>query len=414
MSLRIHSEISIRGEINIGELDAEIVLSTGIGVTKASQVIYLRLSELNIAAIVRLAQDITDNVRLQSMEGNEDVLIFNDLKLYLSTGATLFETWYERGIHVNGKVRFFDKTGDFNGRFSSDGLVISAGLDSFKIGGLEVTSTRADQGVDRATMEIEMTSQTQKVFIDGMIKYYDFELKILIDANLQEKRFNADVSVKFSELLSIALKAVAKVDNTTSLAGILVEFEAELNIDIFAAIFEGIEKGVATLTALATKAIEEVEAGIQRELILDQEKVQKLNNDLRRMKIKSDEHVAIRREKVKAENKEILKARNELDRLESAVRVAKMNCDKHQDKIKAQEAKAGAVKRELDGMLRTKTQEYNEKIGVQRANQLKYERTAKKLIDDKNALFGDKIRDYRNVEEAWNKGQSKFLCLVHI
>lgn len=390
------------GQLSIREFKARIVF--GIG-TKAKQVFFLELSEINIAKIVQLAGDMTDNVQLQSVKGGEDTLVFNDLKLYFSTGAVIFERFYERGIHVTGKVTFFDKTGDFDGRFDDNGLVIKAGLDNFKIGGLEVTSTRADHGVERATMEIEMTSETQRIFIDGMIRYYDFELKILIDADIQKRHFYADVSIKFTDSLSIALKAVAKVENMKTLAGTVVEFEAELNTDIFAAIFDGIQKGIETLAKLATEAIEKAEAELQSQINVNQEMMHKMGIELGRMKLKSDEQVAIRKKQVKEGNMELLEARKQLDRLEKAVKVAEANCQNHKDGINGQKAKRDAAKYKLDNMLREKTQEYNRNIEKEKSFQADLVLQKKILEDKKNASWGDDIRKFEGVMKTINEAE---------
>jgi hypothetical protein len=88
-------------------------------------------------------------------------------------------------------LEFFGKKGEFDGRFNDDGVLITGGIDNFNIGGLEVRSARA-QG-KRATMDIEMTDQKQKIFVDGLIRYCALELKVLIDADLQERHFEADL-----------------------------------------------------------------------------------------------------------------------------------------------------------------------------------------------------------------------------
>lgn len=249
--VKIHSHYSLTGRHHIGDFEGEIVF--GVGPTSPKQVFLLEISEFNISEIVQLAEKMTDNVQIRRLDGGEDTLVFKDLELYFSTGADILGKNYPHGIHVRGKVTFFDKTGDFDGQFSSDGLAIKAGLDNFKIGGLEVTSARANEGVKCATIKIEITTEKQRIFIEVMILFYDSILKILIDADLQKKHFHAHVYIKFTDSLLIDLKAVAQVDDTRNLTGILVEFEAGLNIDIFGAIFDDIRKGIEPLAELATQ-----------------------------------------------------------------------------------------------------------------------------------------------------------------
>ncbi|OCL00817.1 uncharacterized protein K441DRAFT_710237, partial [Cenococcum geophilum 1.58] len=398
------SNYSLSGQLNIGDFKGKIVF--GIGPTSPKQVFLLKITKINISKIVQLAEKMTDNVQIWRVDGGEDTLVFNDLKLYFSTGAIIFDKYYKHGIHVRGKVKFFDKTGDFDGRFSSDGLVIEAGLDNFKIGGLEVTSARADQGVERATMKIEMTTEKQRIFIDGMIRCYDSKLKILIDADLQKKHFRAHVYINFTDSLLIDLKAVAQVENRKNLVGILVEFEAELNVDIFGAIFDGISKGIQSLAELATKAIEEAEADLERQIKENQEEVRQMEIELKVIKARSEEEVASRRKQIEKENTERSKARKELDILEKAVENAEINYKNQKDCFHEKRAKKDAAERKLDDMVRAKTQEYYRKITKEKSNQARWDLEKKTLEERKNRSWGDELRKYETVEKHWNEGQS--------
>lgn len=130
---------------------------------------------------------------------------------YFSFGAKFLGTHHKRGIQVAGKLDFLGKMREFDGRFTEDGVVIKAGLDSFKLGGLEVTSLREYNGKKRATLDVEMTKTKQAVLIDGIVRYHDIELKMLIDASLQERHFEADMSIRLAASLSCQLVAEVQV-----------------------------------------------------------------------------------------------------------------------------------------------------------------------------------------------------------
>ena len=78
-----------------------MALSLGIG---KNQVISFNISEINIMKLVKLAGEMADIKALKNIEGADDILVFRDLKLYLSTGAKVFDVYYERGIHIKGKL----------------------------------------------------------------------------------------------------------------------------------------------------------------------------------------------------------------------------------------------------------------------------------------------------------------------
>lgn len=63
-------------------------------------------------------------------------------------------------------------------------------------------------------MYIEMTGEKQKILVDGKISFYAIELSIFIDAYLQKRRLEAEISLKFTESILLRLKAKAKVPSS--------------------------------------------------------------------------------------------------------------------------------------------------------------------------------------------------------
>ena len=391
------SELALRGILKVSDLDFEGKIMLGIGISKAKHVLLLEANRLDVIEMVHLAGKMTDNLQLQKISGSGDSLVFSDLKFYFSTGAEYMGVLYERGIHIKGAARFFGKTGDFDGRFNEDGVVIKAGLDNFKVGGLEVTSTRA--GVDRATLDIEMTTEKQKIFIDGMIRYYDFELKIFLDADVQNKKLDADIAVRFTDVIQISLKAHAEYESSDSLEGVVIEFEAELNADIFGAIFDGIKQGITSLERCAVQAIEKAEAELQRQIDEKQGEVDSMRIKLESLKLQSEKQIRIKEEEIEEENKDFLEARQKLDHLEQAVKTAELNKQANEDIIRAQKLKRDAAQRELDNKVREKTAEYEAKI--EKENRRQWDAEKKRLQDAKEASWGDDLRKYESAERSW-------------
>jgi hypothetical protein len=104
---------------------------------------------------------------------------------------------------------------NFDGQICEDGVRIKGGIENSSIGGLDARS--ATSGAKRAMMDIEMTGEKQRIFVGGRITFQAFDLGIFIDAHLQEKRLDADISVQFTEHILFHLKMKANVPDSKSL-----------------------------------------------------------------------------------------------------------------------------------------------------------------------------------------------------
>lgn len=389
------------------EFEADMALSLGIG---KDQVISFNISEINIMELVKLAGEMADIKALKNIEGADDILIFRDLELYLSTGANVFDVYYERGIHIKGSVEFLKKKGDFEGRLNDDGFMIKAGVDNFNIGGLELRSARDDG--KRASVDISMTKETQKILIDGMIRFHSLHLKMYIDADVQERRLDADVSIQFLEQLSFKMKAKARIPETKTLDGLLVRFEAELRPDLFGAIFDGINNGIDAIGKLATQTIDDAINDLQGQINTHEGELAIMKKDLDELKLKSDGEVLKRQTEVNKKNDELTKLRNELDQYTEAVKDARAEKNQINDEIKKKEIKRDSVKRQLDNKVREMTTEYENKVAEQRQKQADWEKKKKSLEDQKEASWGDALRNSENAERSWRWWEGR--CLLTI
>lgn len=392
------------GNIKVGkEFEADMALSLGIG---KDQVISFSMSEANIMKLVKFAAEMADIKAMENIEGADDILVFRDLKFSLSTGAKVFDVYYEPSILMKGSVEFLKKKGDFEGRLKDDGFMIKAGLDNFNIGGLEIRSAKDDR--KRATMDITMTKETQKILIDGMIRFHDLHLKMYIDADVQERRLDADVSIQFLEELSFQMKAKARIPETKTLDGLLVRFEAELRPDLFGAIFDGINNGIDAIGKLATETIDNAINDLQGQIDKHESELAIMKKDLDRMKLKSDAEVLERQEAINKENGELTMLANELEKYDQAVKDAKAKKDQNSDEIKAKESKRDDAQRQLDTKVREMRNEYERKVEEQRQKQAEWELEKKRLEDEKEASWGDALRKGEEVERSWRWWQGRF------
>ncbi|GMG10829.1 unnamed protein product [Aspergillus oryzae] len=377
-------------------LTADLVLSLGV---KKEQVIYFHISELNISKLVKLAGEMTDTVALQSVNGGEDFLVFRDITFYMSTGAKVHGVYYDRGIHVKGMVEFFGKKGDFDGQIRDDGVVINGGVHNFNIGGLEVRAARAGQ--ERATMGIELTGDRQKVLIDGMIRFHALELSIFIDADVQERRLDADITLKFTESIMLHLKANARVPDSKSLEGVVMNFEAEIRPDVLGAIFDAINQTIGDIGKLATESIDNAVQNLQEQMDEKQSELEKMANELKAMKEKVDEEVRKREAKIDQDSLERKRLEDELEKLEKAVTDAEAEKDQNKTKLNKLKNQKAAKEREFDKKIREKEREYERKEKEERDRQEEWKAKRRQLENQKEASFGDALRSKEAVDADW-------------
>ncbi|PCD24647.1 hypothetical protein AU210_013764 [Fusarium oxysporum f. sp. radicis-cucumerinum] len=302
-------EIALRGQVDIGKFRAK--LDMGLRVTSAETLFQLEMNKLDAMEIIQLAGVLIDNQAMQQMKGAEDKLVFKDLKLYVSSGAEFFGRYYDRGIQVQGKMWCFGKKGEFDGRFDENGVVIKAGIDNFKVGGLEITSTR--EGVDRATMDIEMTKDRQKLFIDGRIRYYSLEISVFLDLDIQEQYLKVDIKIKLTESLLLSLKADVVVKNHNSLEGAEMNFEAILETDILGVILQGITNGIDALHKLADKAIDNARSDLTTKLAQKKAALKAMKSELDKLEKKCTAEVLKKRDEIDKENELLRGLHDEFD-----------------------------------------------------------------------------------------------------
>ena len=399
----------MRGQVNVGKYYGR--MDVGVDITKASAVLQIELSKLDIIDIVRIAGVLSQSKDLENITaGAEGVIVFSDLRLYLSSGAKFMGEYYERGIQVKGKLAFFDKTGDFDGRFTEGGVVIKGGLDIFKVGGLEITSLREHKGKKRATVDIEMTKTTQKVLIDGIIRYHDLELKVLIDADLQKRYLGADISIKLAESLSFALKGGVKVSDSNHLEKAIVHFEGHLEAAVITAIGEGIINSIKALEAQAKQAIDKAEADIKGRLGYLQGKLNEQKKDLDRLKHESHEEVLKRREQIDEENKFLRKAHGEIDELDRRYKEVKSMKDSKDSEIEEQRKKRDEAEARLREKKREMRKEYDRKIQREKDNQAHWE-SERERLKEKEASWGDALRKGEAADQSWKWWTGKSITL---
>ncbi|WJG37100.1 uncharacterized protein FOBCDRAFT_286099 [Fusarium oxysporum Fo47] len=303
-------EIALRGQVDIGKFRAK--LDMGLRVTSAEAVFQLEMNNLDAMEIIQLAGVLIDNQAMQQMKGTEDKLVFKDLKLYVSSGAEFLGRYYDRGIQV---------------------------------GGLEITSTR--EGVDRATMDIEMTKDRQKLFIDGRIRYYSLEISVFLDLDIQEQYLKVDIKIKLTESLLLSLKADVVVKNHNSLEGAEMSFEAILKTDILGVILQGITNGIDALHKLADKAIDNARSDLTTKLAQKKAALKAMKSELDKLEKKCTAEVLKKRDEIDKENELLRGLHDEFDKYVEAYREAKEAKERNEKEIEKQRNLRDEARRRL-------------------------------------------------------------------
>lgn len=308
--------------------------------------------------------------------------------------------FYARGIQVRGTVTFFGKTGDFNGEFTDDGVKIKGGLDAFEIGGLEVTSLQEHNGRKRATVDVELTKTKQRVFVDGVVRYHDVVLKVLVDVDVQKRYLKGEIEVTLAESLVFKLKGEVEVGER-GLGDAVWWFEGELKFAVVMAIRDGILQGIDAIETRAKHDIDEAEesiAGRFRELQDDMHSKKQELDELRRQ---SREEVLERREKIDEENKVLRRAHDEIDELDRLYREVKSRKDRNDAEIQDQMRKRDRAQAELEDKKREMRREYDVKIREQKDHQAHWKSERDRLTEMKEASWGDDLRKAESAGRSW-------------
>ena len=381
-----------------------MVLSVGL---KTGQVILFDVSKVNISELVRLAGEMTDIVALQDVNGGQDFLVFHDVKFSLSTGTVVFGVRYEKGIHIRGRMELFGTKGEIDGQFCEDGLFIKGGIDPINIGGLEVRSAKT--AGDRATMEVEMTDDKQKVFVDGMIRFYAYELKVFLNAHVQNRTLEADISVQFTEHIAFMLQANASVPDSNSLEKAVMDFRAEIHPDMVGALFDAIQEAINTIRTLALDSIDTAVKKLQD--VVDQKgaELKQMEADLKVLEGEVNEEIQKRQTKISKDNEERLKLENELKTLSDAVTEAEQKHNQNKTAITNLKNKEEEIKRRYNTKVRETNDHYKQLEKQERDNQKKWQTQLRELENKKESSYGHMLKDLLSAQLKYNSWNGKFV-----
>ncbi|KAK4185850.1 hypothetical protein QBC35DRAFT_465229 [Podospora australis] len=189
--------IGLAGQIMIGKKEAKIAMK--LSQNPKEQILAAAVKDLGVVDLVKFASQICE----YDFPEPDDFLHFNDVQLYLSTGASIAETYYPPGASLKGDMTVLGKRAKFDCTIGTM-VKIMATIEHFELGPLKVRgATGADPIVD-----IELSSSTQKVLIDGAVDLWALSAALHLEAEVYPKpKFDFWVDVSLSDWFKFKLEA---------------------------------------------------------------------------------------------------------------------------------------------------------------------------------------------------------------
>ncbi|OJJ80050.1 uncharacterized protein ASPGLDRAFT_29331 [Aspergillus glaucus CBS 516.65] len=352
------SIIGLEGGIEAGELCAGAAMV--VSHYPDNQLLTANISKVDLIEIIHVAGQVADIQVLKDIGGGEDTFVFTDASMYISTGATIADKEYPRGISAGGKLTAFGKSAEFDLSIGAAGLDFQGYIDNFSLGPLVVQSA---SGESRAGMVVLMTKDQQVIKVDGMVTCFNIGLVTLIDIQMgtDTPSFDAYIAVKLTEAFQVSLHATVddfhEVKDLAAIKGLY--FHAQIKGDLFDMICESIKNMLKSIEELGTQGIEAMQDIIGAKIAEKQAEMNDMAKKVEGAKAKVDANRTKRQEGIDKEAEKRKEAEDEIKQLRDDVKNAINNRDKVERQLKEKVEKA-ELKR--DSLIAEKTKEYNDKL----------------------------------------------------
>ncbi|KAH7305333.1 hypothetical protein B0I35DRAFT_464926 [Stachybotrys elegans] len=255
------SSFALGGSVRAGKVRFGGALS--IGQRPDQQLLMANLEGLDVGELIQFAGEIADSSTLKELRCEGD-LRFEKAHMYFSTGATIHKTKYEAGMSASGHMVLFGKHAAFSASVGKTGLELSAAVDNFKIGPLEV---RSASGGDQASFEFAMTTSKQLIKVDGQISLYGLSVVCLTEISVQPLKFDVFIKVVFTDQLTFKLRAKAdEVKSLKDLADGDFMFELDVNVDVVGMLADAIIAVVDEIRKAGLEGFDNLDRLLQSEL----------------------------------------------------------------------------------------------------------------------------------------------------
>ncbi|KAJ7214541.1 hypothetical protein GGX14DRAFT_611121 [Mycena pura] len=190
-------EIGLAGELAIGRKMAGVAMK--LSQNPKQQLLTATITDLGVADLVHFASLVVG----KELPQPDDFIHFNQLDLYISTGASIASTYYPAGVSLKGNMTLFGKCAQFEASIGKR-VKIMGTIEHFSLGPLTVRgATKPDPIVD-----VELSEDTQCVLIDGAVDIWDASAELHLEVTtLPETAFNFFVKLRLSDLFLLKLEA---------------------------------------------------------------------------------------------------------------------------------------------------------------------------------------------------------------
>ncbi|PYH44093.1 uncharacterized protein BP01DRAFT_343380 [Aspergillus saccharolyticus JOP 1030-1] len=396
------SKLGLGGQIEVGDFHAgaDMVISH----FPNDQLISVNISKVDLIEIINVAGKVADIPALREMRGAEQTFVFTDAELYISTGATIADKEYPRGISGGGKLTAFGKKAEFELDIGEVGLDFKGAIDNFSLGPLVVSSA---SGEPRASMVVLMTKDQQVIKVDGMVTCFGIGLVALVDIQLGTETpvFNAYIAVQFTEAFKISLQATTRDFNSVrDLANQGLYFQAQIEGDLFDMICESVKNMIKTLEKMGTEGIEAMQKLIGDKVGEKQAEMEKLAQALEDARKQLEKKRSERQIELEKEEKKRKEAETEISRLRNAVATAKKNKEKAQQEL---EQKVKQAELEKESLIRQKRKEYSDKLEEAKEEEARNRRELERLKREQANRYGtDFLKRVELAKGAWYEKQA--------
>ncbi|KAM0345827.1 hypothetical protein ACHAPU_006181 [Fusarium lateritium] len=389
--------VGIDGDIAVGDVNSAAGLVVG---SSHEQLIKIKLDNLHVKELIHFVGRSFDIRPLRDLACG-DFLVFVSAGMYFSTGTSIGSQVYPAGASAHGTLTLFGKSGGFKASIGSDGVIFAGSIDNFAIGPLEV---RSASGAPQASIDFTLTREKQHFKVDGMVKLWTFELKMLINISASPVAFSVWIYLDLGSIVTMELMAEAKnIDNMSDLSKADLLFSFEIKGDPLGKICDAILALLDVVQQFGTETFEVVEARLKKQIKNTEQKRAEI------LGVLADQRRALedRRSKRDSIIAEQLKIRDEaeveLERLRQLVEEAK---GQKSDAVQEAERKLQAAKREKEDAVRDKKAEYQKKLDQATTRQEELEREQRALEHKKFTLYSavakevdNKLRNFKDKDE---------------
>ena len=157
-----------------------------------------------------------------------DFFEFEDLKLALSTGATVDDVRYDEGVTFAAAMLIFGKTVKSKAEInkSPPRLSISGSIEAFNVGPLSITG---HSGQD-LSLALEFSKDLQRILFDGQVRLWELTVGVTLKAELNPLNLIINADLDFSDIFKFHIEATidGEIHNLKEIGKCDFTFEATL------------------------------------------------------------------------------------------------------------------------------------------------------------------------------------------